>query len=189
MARQQRRIRFLEGLLKLLVPAWATVGATSQKRKAKEPSAGTPEKRRKGPLSGTRPIIWMILHQGGKQHKIKVLLDTGCSVPLINQETAVPLKIPLQEHQETRVIKNFEGKQVKGAGSHYTNPLLLQHHHHYSKEIFEVSPMEVEIDTFLPFWWIVKQPPQDVSQDLEIRFDSQKYRNKCTKFETADFEL
>ena len=85
----------------------------SQKRKTEEPSIGTPEKRTKGPLSGTRPIIWMILHQGGKQYRIKVLLDTGCSVPLINQETTARLKLPLREHREKRVIENLEGKQVK----------------------------------------------------------------------------
>jgi len=78
---------------------------------------------------------------------------------------------------------------VKGAGSHYTDPLLLQHRRHYSKEIFEVSPMEAEIDTFLIFWWSVEHPPQGVWQDPEIRFDCQKCCNKCTKFETADFEL
>ena len=37
----------------------------------------------------------MILHQGRKQHKIKVLLDIGCSVVLINQETVALLKLPL----------------------------------------------------------------------------------------------
>jgi len=131
----------------------------------------------------------MILHQGGKQHRIKTLLDTGCSVPLINRETAARLELPLREHQERKVIENFEGKPVKGAGSHYTNPLLLQHRHHYSKEIFEVSPREAEVNVFLPFWWIAKHPPQGAWKDPEIHFNSQECRNKCTKFETADFEL
>jgi len=93
----------------------------------------------------------MILHQGGKQHKIKGLLDTGCSVLLINQETVAQLELPLREHRQKRIIENFEGKQVKGARRHYMDPLLLQHWGHYSKEIFEVSPMEAEIDVFLPF--------------------------------------
>jgi len=73
--------------------------------------------------------------------------------------------------------------------SDYTDPLLLQHCHHYSKEIFKVSPMEAEINVFLPFWWITKHPPQSIWQDPKIRFNSQKCHNKGTKFETVDFEL
>jgi len=41
----------------------------------------------------------------------------------------------------------------------YTEPLLLQHRKHYSQEVFEVTPLEPEVDIFLPFWWIAKHPP------------------------------
>jgi len=93
----------------------------------------------------------MVLHQGKSTHPVRVLLDTGCSIPLINQETVTRLRIPLRKYKEQRIIENYEGKAVQGAASHYTNALLLQHHHHYSQERFEVSPMEARIDIFLPY--------------------------------------
>jgi len=134
-------------------------------------------------------IIHMVLHHGIKQHTVRALLDTGCSVPLINQKAAVKLQIPLRKHENKRVIENFEGKMVHDAGSHYTDLITLQHHRHYSQESFEVSPMEVEIDIFLPFWWIERHPPQGAWRDPKIRFNIQSCLEKCTKHEVADFAL
>jgi len=131
----------------------------------------------------------MVLHHGIKQHTVRMLLDTGCSVPLINQKTAAKLQIPLRKHKRKRIIENYEGKTVDDAGSHYTGLVTLQHHRHYSWESFEVSPMEAEIDIFLPFWWIEKHPPQGAWRDPEIQFNSQNCLEKCTKHEVADFEL
>jgi len=44
----------------------------------------------------------------------------------------------------------------------YTKPLLPQHRKHYSQEVFQVAPLEPEVDIFLPFWWIVKNTPHKV---------------------------
>ena len=131
----------------------------------------------------------MVLHHGTKQHTVRALLDTGCSVPLINQKTAAKLQIPLQKRENKRLIENFEGKTVDNAGSHYTDLMTLQHHRHCSRESFEISPIEAEIDIFLPFWWIERHPPLGVWQDPEILFNSQSCLEKCTKHEVADFAL
>jgi len=70
------------------VQAFTIICGTSRKRKIEEPSAGTPTKKAKSPIGGHRPIIEMVLHIGPRKNKVKVLLDTGCSISLINQETA-----------------------------------------------------------------------------------------------------
>jgi len=49
--------------------------------------------------------------------------------------------------------------------------------------------MEEETDIFHPFWWIAKHPPQGARQDPEVRFNSDKCREKCTNYEAADFSL
>jgi len=131
----------------------------------------------------------MVLHHGIKQHTVRTLLDTGCSVPLINQKTLAKLQILLRKRESKRIIENYEGKTVEDAGSHYTGLVTLQHHCHYSRERVEVSPMEAEIDIFLPFWWIEKHPPQGVWRDPEIQFNSQSCLEKCTKHKVADFAL
>jgi len=131
----------------------------------------------------------MVLHEKEKKHTVKVLLDTGCSIALINQETARRLQIPLQKHRRERVIENFVGQRVQGAGTHRTNPMQLQHHGHFSREVFEVSPMDNEVDIFLPYDWIVQHPPQGQWDSTAVRFNSPDCRTKCTKHETADFSL
>ena len=131
----------------------------------------------------------MVLRIGKQRHQVQVLLDTGCSIPLINQGTAKRLRLPLLEHESAIRIENFAGQEVKGAGKYYTEPLLLQHRHHISRETFEISPMEPEIDLFLPFWWITEHPPQGAWKSTEIRFNSPSCLEKCTQLGTAGFSL
>jgi len=56
---------------------------------------------------GARPIITMILHQDKAKHPIRVLLDTGCSIALINEHTIKKLGIQRQKHQRPRTIENY----------------------------------------------------------------------------------
>jgi len=49
--------------------------------------------------------------------------------------------------------------------------------------------MDMEIDIFLPFWWVAKHTPQGTWEDKEIRFNSPQCLEKCTKYEMADFTL
>jgi len=67
--------------------------------------------------------------------------------------------------------------------------MLLQHRKHYSREKFEISPMEPEIDAFLPFDWITAHPPQGAWTNQEIRFNSARCLASCTRFETGEFSL
>jgi len=93
----------------------------------------------------------MILHLDGKKHQIRVLLDTGCSIGLLSSQTMGKLSITKKEHRQARSIESYTGKSVEGAGQLYTVPILLQHRKHYSTVRFEISPMEANIDAFLPF--------------------------------------
>jgi len=99
------------------------------------------------------------------------------------------LGLALQKHYQMITIENFTGQTVEGAGQYYTEPLLLRHRLHVTRERFEVSPMEERIDIFLPFWWIAKHPPQGVWQDPEIRFNSAECLEKCTRYKQASFLL
>jgi len=69
----------------------------------------------------------MILHIREKKHQIQVLLDTGCSVALLNQQTVKKLGIKRKAHQQPHNIENYTEESVKGAGQFYTEPMLLQH--------------------------------------------------------------
>jgi hypothetical protein len=72
------------------------------------------------------------------------------------QTPILQFRIP-QVVQDTKVeFCSFAGEWVEGAGKAYTNPLLLQHRKHYTSEVFEIYPKELQVDTFLPFSWIAK---------------------------------
>jgi len=69
----------------------------------------------------------MVLYQDNIRHRIRVLLDTGCSIALINEQTIGQLGPERKKHQHARSIENFTGETVKGVGQYYTKPMLLQH--------------------------------------------------------------
>jgi len=93
------------------------------------------------------------------------------------------------KHDPEIRIENYIGQEVKEAGILYTKPLLLQHRRHFSREAFEVTPMEPEVDIFLPFWWISKHPPQGIWESKEIRFNSPRCQETCTQYEQVEFSL
>jgi len=55
---------------------------------------------------------------GTQDHQVRTLLDTSCSIPLINQKTAKRLGIALQKHDQMIAIENFTGQTVEGAGQY-----------------------------------------------------------------------
>jgi hypothetical protein len=67
--------------------------------------------------------------------------------------------------------------------------MLLQHRKHYTREAFEVFPMEPKVDIFLPFWWIAKHPPQGAWESTDLRFSSPLCLQECTKLAVQEFSL
>ena len=186
--------------------AFTIVCGTSRKREGPdEPSAGTSNDRQRRklapsepaapvntterPLCGNRPIVKMVVHWNTKQTTIHALLNTGCSTSLISKSFVDKMGIPCLPHQTDIVIRNFTGDIVPGAGYEYTKPILLQHRKYYTREVFEVSPLEPEVDVFLPFWWIAKHPPQGAWDSPELRFSSPACLDLCTKTAVREFSL
>ena len=99
------------------------------------------------------------------------------------------LQLRLLKHEKQRLIENFRGQAVQGAGEFYTDRSVLQHRRHFSREVMEVAPMDKKIDIFLPYWWIAKHPLQGAWENQEVRFNSLHCLKKCTKYETSDWKL
>jgi len=124
------------------------------------------------------------------RHQVQVLLDSGCTTPLISTPLAERLKIPCLRRKEQVELRDFTGELVKGAGQLYTRPLLLQHRHHYTKEVFEVTTLEPGVDVFLPFWWTLKHDAPHSTWHLpELRFGSPYCMENCTKSAAKAFSL
>jgi len=142
------------------------------------------------PFCGARPIVEMMLDCGNKDNcQVRVLLDTGCSTTLISNQLVEKLSLPCVEHKQEIAIRNFTGELVPEAGQRYTSPVMLQHRQHYTREVFEVAPLEAEVDIFLPFWWIARHPPQGAWDTAELRFNTPSCVEHCTKLTTTKFSL
>ena len=142
------------------------------------------------PFCGARPIVEMMLDCGNKDNcQVRVLLDTGCSTTLISNQLVEKLSLSCVEYKQEIAIRNFTGELVPEAGQRYTSAVMLQHRQHYTREVFEVAPLEAEVDIFLPCWWIARHPPQGAWDTAELRFNTPSCVEHCTKLTTTKFSL
>jgi len=124
---------------------------TKRKQKTEETETWPLKKAREEPHCGKRPIVRMILQWVNQERWVKVLLITGCSVLLISKRLVHSQNIPRKQREKPAPLQNCSGEEVQGSGEEVTNTLTLQHRRHFSRETFEVTPMEAEVDIFLPF--------------------------------------
>ena len=150
-------------------------------RKRKEPSAGTNQSREghqedvspskktatkkfnvksseQLPLPNRGPIlvITMIIYFREQEQSIRVLLDTGSTVPILSAQFTLEQQVPVAEREIKRTIQDYAGQDVEGAGALFTAPLLLQHRHHCSRVSFEVAPLAGDYNAILTRWWLAK---------------------------------
>lgn len=142
------------------------------------------------PEAGSVPVVEMLIYWGTNNEQsevIRVLLDSGSTIPLLSLSWAKPLTMPIARRRFPKRVENFAGQPVKGAGEYYTPPLLLRHRHHYTRESFEVAPMADEYDAILPNWWIERHPrvaSSNSHQNSDL-FTTPYCLENCTK-ETAE---
>jgi len=67
----------------------------------------------------------MLVTKETRDYQVRALLDTSCSIPLLNQKTAEKLGITVSRHDPAITIENFMGQMVEGVGQYYTESLLL----------------------------------------------------------------
>jgi hypothetical protein len=148
-----------------------------------QPSCPTPPE----PKSGGRQVIKMILKNNEKESVIRVLLDCGATIPILNKKWALRNNIPTFERTEPKVVESFAGKIEPEIRLAYTYPVRLQHRKLFSVESFEIGPTDNECDAILPFWWIVKHPPLNLLRNPEnIQFVQCQ---NCTEASSNEFSL
>jgi len=142
----------------------------------------------KRPRTGNRPMVTMLLGDETKT-PVRVLLDSGCTTPIISAELVAKIGIRCYRHEKPLQIRAFDGTVVQGAGNDFTPPLKLRHRAHYTKEVFQVATLELSSDILLPYWWISEHPPQGAWDSNEIRFSSPHCLRNCTKSSTEKFSM
>jgi hypothetical protein len=105
------------------------------------------------PQTGTRPIVQMYLSvPGQKKFVARTMFDTGAAIPIISSKFIAEYNLPMITCNRPLRINGADGCPLSGAGEAFTHSLLLRYKQHYTRETFEVMPLESEMDIILPCW-------------------------------------
>jgi len=171
-----------------------TVGTS--KRKAESLGDEEPEAKRSRPDTpqppkvGRRPILEFEVSVNGVNNflKARVLPDTGSNTFIMSDRFAS--NVPKVQRDVPIPVSDFAGNIVPGIGQAFTVPVLLKYQEHYTKESFEIGPLDDELDLVLPYWWTVKHKPSGFLDGPEkVKFDNPRCLQKCTRHMTNEFSI
>ena len=105
------------------------------------------------PRIGVRPIINMKLSwEGNPEINVRVMLDLRANVLVLSQSLVEQHKVPGVLRERAEIMAGYDGAKGKGVGSAYTFACTLSPADHYTKESFEVSPLQDVHDILMPWW-------------------------------------
>jgi hypothetical protein len=118
------------------------------------------------------------------------MFDTGAAIPIISSKFISEYNLPIITHDIPLRINGANSHPLSGVGEAFTHSLLLQYKQHYTRETFEIMPLESEIDIILPYWWMAKyQPNRFWGKPKEITLDSEFCKHNYTRAAAQEFSL
>jgi hypothetical protein len=99
--------------------------------------------------------------------------------------------VPLVTQTQRKIVENFNGGRVEVAGFQYTFPVTLRYESLYTKESFEIGPMQDLSAITLPYWWIVKHVALGgvTKENNKLQFTSKHCHHHCTKEAQSSFSM
>jgi hypothetical protein len=88
-----------------------------------------------------------------------MMFDTGAAITIISSKFIAEYNLPMITHDRPLRINGVDGYLLSGAEEAFTHSLLLWYKQHYTRETFEVMPLESEMDIILLCWWMAKHQP------------------------------
>jgi len=110
--------------------------------------------------------------QGIENIPARVLLDSGRTTSVASEQWIEKHNVSFGTCKEQKEIQNCAGDTVEDCEWCYTIPITCQHADHYSKETFEIGPMEDSCNPILPYRWIVKHEAKEFGYVGIISFES-----------------
>ena len=142
----------------------------TNKRKAEQALEPQAKKARPAPpVHGQRlffeaKLYWINQYGRKRSEQVKLLLDSGCTGPLLNRDFVWMNKLPKVSRARPIVVNTAEGNPIKDAGKEYTEEVILRIGDHQEELTWEISPLEKGIDGYLPISWLSQHNP-DVQWD------------------------
>ena len=115
------------------------------------------------------------IEAAGKRIRIRVLVDSGSNIFVINKELVEYFDIPYETRHQALNILAFDGEVNTSGGNHFTHPLLLDigkngHRTHISCEVASAG----KYDLIIPFgWWHKEHPISNIDDPKEWIFGAQ----------------
>ena len=115
------------------------------------------------------------IEAAGKRIHLRVLLDSGSNIFVINKDLVEYFDIPYETQQKALGVLAFDGKVNTLGEKHFTHPILLDigkndHRTHISCEVGSVG----KYDLIIPFgWWHKEHPISNIDDPKEWIFGVQ----------------
>src|ERR1700712_5779329 len=112
------------------------------------------------------------IEAAGKRIRIRVLLDSGFNIFVINRDLGDHFKIPYETRQKALNILAFDGEINALGGKHFTHPILLKigtngHRTNISCEVAAAG----KYDLIIPFgWWHREHPIAHINEPKKWSF-------------------
>ena len=112
------------------------------------------------------------IEAAGKRIRIRVLLDSGSNIFVINRDLVNHFKIPYETRQKALNILALDGEVNASGGKHFTHPILLEigingHRTNISCEVAAAG----KYDLIIPFrWWHREHPIAHIEESKKWSF-------------------
>ncbi len=164
----------------------------STKRKAIEAELPPTKKSKpRPPKHGQRlffeaTVFWLDQYGRKKGDNVKLLLDCGCTGPILNKDFVKRNHIPWVRRTQPITVQTVDGKPMEDAGEKHTEDLVLRIGAHQEELSWEISTLEEGIDGYLPISWLQQHNP-DVQWDTgKMTWRSEYCRKHCLPMSVKD---
>jgi hypothetical protein len=80
------------------------------------------------------------------------MFNTGVAIPIISMTFIQQYSLPTINQDITLQINDADSCAMPGAGEVFTHSLMLEYKQHFTRETFEVIPLDGEMHMILPYW-------------------------------------
>ena len=136
-----------------------------RKRKAEEAITNPIKKNKPSlPKHGQRlffeaNIYWFDQYGRKKGDQVKLLLDCGCTGPILNRDFVQRHHMPWVKRDYPITVQTADGKPMEGAGDKHSEEVILRIGTNQEELTWEISRLEDGIDRYHPISWLQLHNP------------------------------
>lgn len=133
-------------------------------------------------------INWKVKNHQERVHG-RLLVDTGCTGPILNARIVAKHKIPTISRKSPVQVLGPDGTQIEGAGLRFTTPLNLVIGKHEESMSWEVGPLQDGVLGYLPISWFKKHNPEVDWHSGRLKWRSDYCKHHCLPSEIKVEEM